>query len=125
MRYVLDTGALLALERRKPRAMKLMRLAADRPLDLVIPFPVLAEWWRGRTDERVALLATMRVVALDAAARAAGLALARIARVNAAVTIDAIVIATAALLDGTVVTSDVDDLALFAETFPGVRVLAV
>lgn len=125
MRYVLDTGALVALERRKPRAVRLLRLGAGRAVDLVIPFPVLAEWWRGRNDDREAILATARVVALESAARAAGTALARLRRVDAALTIDAIVIATAALLDATLVSSDVEDLACFAESFPSVRVLAV
>lgn len=125
MRYVLDTGALVALERRKPRAMRLLRLGAGRAVDLVIPYPVLAEWWRGRSDDREAILDMARVVALEPAARAAGAALARLPRVDAALTIDAIVIATAAMLDATVVSSDVDDLARFAQAFPSVRVLAV
>lgn len=125
MRYVLDTGALVALERRKQRAMRLFQLGAGRAVDLVIPFPVLAEWWRGRTDDREAILAAARVVAPEPAARAAGAALARLRRVNAGVTIDAIVVATGAFLDATVVTSDVEDLALFADSFPAVRVIAV
>jgi len=86
---------------------------------------VVAEWWRGRSDDREAILDTARVVALEPAARAAGAAVARLPRVDAALTIDAIVIATAAMLDATVVSSDVDDLARFAQTFPSVRVLAV
>jgi hypothetical protein len=40
-------------------------------------------------------------------------------------TIDAVVVATAALLDGTVVTSDPDDLGRLVVRFPGVRLLTV
>jgi hypothetical protein len=71
--------------------------------------PVIAEWWRGRTDAREAILAATRVVASIDVAKAAGLALGKAKRVDGKLTIDAFVMATAALADANVVTSDPDD----------------
>ncbi len=124
-RYVLDTGALIAAERGKERAARFVRLAHLGRARLVVPLPVIAEWWRGRTDVREALLAATSVVASVDAAKAAGLALARIKDVEGAMTLDAIVIATASLLDAVVVTGDVHDFRRLGAWFPGVRVLAV
>jgi predicted nucleic acid-binding protein len=122
--YVLDSGALIGLERGKERALRLLRLAEIGRARLVVPYPVLAEWWRGRTDARDALLASARVVAPVEAAKAAGVALARLRHVDASVTVDAIVMATAALLDAVVITSDRADFDRLATYFPGVTVLS-
>jgi hypothetical protein len=51
-----DTGALIALERRKDRAMKVYTHARDRGLVVATPNVTVAEWWRGRTDRREAVL---------------------------------------------------------------------
>lgn len=123
--YVLDSGALIALERRKPRGRSLIQLAARGAAVLVVPQPVLAEWWRGRTDLRDEILASVIVDNRLAATLNAGVALGRLVPVDARLTIDAIVIATAALLGAVVATSDVDDFARFAPMYPGVRVLAI
>jgi predicted nucleic acid-binding protein len=122
--YVLDTGALIAIEHRKQRAVRFVQLAETGRARLVVPYPVLAEWWRGRTDARDALLASTRVLAPIDAAKAAGLALARIKDVEATITVHAIVMATAAVLDAIVVTGDPADFAGLASHFPGVVVLA-
>ncbi len=123
--YVFDTGACVGVERRKARAIRFVRLAQVGLAHIVIPLAVIPEWWRGRTDVRADLLATARVDASLDAAKAAGMALQGIRRVDASITIDAVVVATAALLDAVVVTSDPDDLARLARSFPGVRVLSV
>jgi hypothetical protein len=47
-----DAGAIIALERRKDRAMKVYTHARDRGLVVATPNVTLAEWWRGRTDRR-------------------------------------------------------------------------
>jgi 3-oxoacyl-[acyl-carrier-protein] synthase III len=86
--------------------------------------PVVAEWWRGRTDAREEILAASQVVASLEAAKAAGVALARAKHVDAQLTIDAIVMATAALMDAIVVTSDPEDFDRLAPQFPGVAVLS-
>jgi predicted nuclease of predicted toxin-antitoxin system len=55
--------------------------------------------------------------------KAAGIALARAKDVDAKLTMDAIVMATAALLGAVVVTGDADDFARLARHFSGVPVL--
>jgi predicted nucleic acid-binding protein len=123
-RYVLDTGALVSAERGKARALRFFRLAHAGRARLVVPLPVVAEWWRGRTDAREEILAATQVVASLQAAKAAGVALARLAGVDGALTVDALVMATAALLDAIVVTGDPQDFARLAALFPGVTVLS-
>jgi predicted nucleic acid-binding protein len=123
--YVLDTGALIAAERRKQRVSRFFQLARIGRARLVIPLPVVAEWWRSRTDARDEILACARVVASVEVAKAAGVALARARRVDGKLTVDAMVLATAAILDAIVVTSDPEDLAELSSHFPGVAVLSV
>ena len=52
----LDTGALIAIERRKQRGTQLLELARQRLAVLAVPVPVVAEWWRARTDVRERIL---------------------------------------------------------------------
>jgi predicted nucleic acid-binding protein len=122
--YVLDTGALISAERGKERAARFFRLADIGRARLVVPLPVVAEWWRGRSDARDAILAATRIVASVDAAKAAGVALARLKNVDRKLTIDALVMATAALLDAVVVTGDPGDFERLGAHFPGVVVLA-
>jgi predicted nucleic acid-binding protein len=122
--YVLDTGALVSAERGKERAARFFRLAQIGRAQLVVPLPVIAEWWRGRTDARDAVLAATRIVASVEAAKAAGVALARLKNIDSKLTIDAFVMATAALLDATVVTGDPGDFERLAAHFPSVVVLS-
>jgi predicted nucleic acid-binding protein len=122
--YVFDTGALIAAERGKARAARFFRLVRIGRARILIPLPVIAEWWRGRTDAREEILATGRVVASLGSAQAAGVALGKMKDVDARLTIDAIVMATAALADGILVTSDPDDFERLAPYFPKVAVLS-
>jgi predicted nucleic acid-binding protein len=118
-----DTGALLALERRRQgmRAVLERALAQDQPI--TIPADVVAEWWRGRTDLREDILAAVDVEPLTVTlARAAGEAL---AAVRGATVVDAVVMASAAARGDVVYSSDVDDLERLRRHFPGVRVLGV
>jgi predicted nucleic acid-binding protein len=124
LQYVFDTGALIAAERGKERVSRLLRIARVGRARIVVPLPVIAEWWRGRTDVREELLTATEVVGSFVAAKAAGVALAGIRSGGAELTIDAIVIATAALLDGIVVTADPDDFERLSPHFPGVAVLS-
>jgi predicted nucleic acid-binding protein len=124
-RYVFDTGALIAAERGKERAARFLRLVAIGRAKLLFPLPVVAEWWGGRTDAREELLATGQVVGSVEAAKAAGVALARVGGSSRGLTIDAIVMATAALADAIVVTGDAPAFARLAPHFPGVVVLSV
>lgn len=124
-RYVLDTGALVAIEREKQRALRYFRLAETGLARLFVPLPVVAEWWRGRTDARERIVRSTRVWASLEAAKAAGVALSSAKNVDGKLTIDAIVMATAALLDAVVVTGDAGDFDRLAAHFPGVTVLSV
>ena len=118
-----DTGMLVALERRKQRAWQIYRRAHERGAPITIPAPVLGEWWRGRTELRVAICLSARIEPLTAPiARLAGEALAKI---DDATTIDAFVMSSAALRGDVVYTGDVDDFEKLRAYFPSVRVLAV
>ena len=120
---VFDTGALVALERRKQRAIRIWSTAQRDEMEIFVPGDVIAEWWRGRTDVRERILAGVTVEPVDTRlGRAAGEALAAVA---GATVVDAIVMALAARLGATVFTSDVDDLEELRAFFPGVRVLSV
>jgi hypothetical protein len=116
-----DTGALIALERRRQRICKIHRMAVASGLDVVAPTPVIAEWWRdGRGEkERRRLLRTLLQEPPDG--RVARLAGSAIGRVGASV-VDALVMAAASIRSDTVYTSDVDDLERLLEIFPDVRV---
>ena len=119
----LDTGALLALERRRQRASLVLRDVLTMGGKAIVPQVVLAEWWRGRTDVREAILASVTIEPLtDPIAKLAGEAIAATA---GATTIDAIVMASAATRGDTVYTSDFHDLERLREFFPAVRVLSV
>lgn len=123
-RYVFDTGALISAERGKERAARFLRLVRIGRAHILIPLPVVAEWWRGRTDVRQEILAASQVVASLEAAKAAGVALARSKSIDGKLTIDAIVMATAALSDAVVVTGDPEDFKRLSSHFPGVAVLS-
>jgi predicted nucleic acid-binding protein len=117
----LDTGALVAIERRKQRGTQLLELARLRLAVLSAPVPVIAEWWRGRTDRGERMLEVVNVEPLTlAAAKAAGEALAKVPRSTA---IDAVVMAFAASRGDVVFTGDTDDLERLRGYFPTVRVL--
>jgi predicted nucleic acid-binding protein len=122
--YVLDTGALVSAERGKERVARFFRLAELGRAELLVPLPVVAEWWRGRTDIREAILAATRVVASLEAAKAAGIALSQLKGVDAKLSIDAMVMATAALFDAVVITADPRDFARLGAHFPRVVVLS-
>jgi predicted nucleic acid-binding protein len=118
-----DTGMLIALERRKQSAWEVYRRVNERGAPITVPAAVLGEWWRGRTDLRDAIRLSVRVEPLtDGIARLAGEALAKVARAS---TIDAFVMASAALRGDLVYSGDVEDLERLRMFFPGVRVRAV
>jgi predicted nucleic acid-binding protein len=123
--YVLDTGALIAAERGKLRVARFFQLASIGRARLLIPLVVVAEWWRGRTDAREEILAAAEISASLRVVQAAGVALARAKGVDARQTVDAIVMATAALFGGIVLSSDPEDLSRLGSHFRGVTVLSV
>lgn len=124
-RYVFDTGALIAAERGKERAVRFLRLAHVGAAKIVVPLPVVAEWWRERTRAREELLAATQVLASIDVSKAAGIALSKLRRVDPSLTIDAIVMASAALLDAVLITQDPTDFDRLGLHFPSVVVLGV
>ena len=122
--FTFDTGMLVALERRKRRALEIFETIVHRGLLPVVPAVVYAEWWRGRTDVREALIAAVQIEEMrPALCRAAGIALGSIRGSSLP---DAVVMASAALRGGGVVyTSDPHDLGRLNRHFPSVLVLPV
>lgn len=120
----LDTGALIAIERRRERMLRVLRAAEQTTTAIVVPAVVLAEWWRGCPSKRMAMLLDGVVIEPvdEVLAQLAGEAM---AAVRGATVIDALVMASAATRGGVVYTSDVGDLQRLARHFPEVRVLSV
>ena len=119
-RVMLDTGALIALERGSQRMRKVHRLATEHGFQLVGITPVIAEWWRRgkREKQRAQLLRTLVIEAPDLhVARLAGEA---IGLVQATV-VDALVMAAASIRSDTVYTTDLGDLERLREVFPVVE----
>lgn len=123
---VLDTGALIAHERRSVRTLQLFKLARDAGLDLVVPVTALGEWYAGGPRHGLGRDRDgLTLVPLDAAlATSAGNALAEL-RLDAVHFVDATVMATAAVLGAAVYTSDMDDLQRLQTVFREVRLFAV
>jgi predicted nucleic acid-binding protein len=118
-----DTGVLIALERRQQRAWNIYREARNCKVRITVPTPVIAEWWRGRTDAREHVKSGMCIESLsESIADLAGEAL---GEVSGSTVVDAIVMASAALRGDIVYTSDVEDLERLRAFFPTVRVLAI
>lgn len=118
-----DTGALIALERRRLRMRGIVEHALARDLPITVPADVVGEWWRGRTDVRDHILASVDVEPLtETLAKLAGEAL---AIVRGATLVDAIVMASASTRGDVVFSSDLEDLERLRRYFPGVRVLGV
>ena len=123
-----DTGAFISVERRRDRARKVFERLRERDTLITAPLPVIGEWWRGRTDWREKILASVWVEPLTLAmVKRAGEALASVppTRKGAPSIVDAIVMASAASRGDVVYTSDVDDLERLQSFFPEVRVLSV
>ena len=122
--FTFDTGMLIALERRRQRAMLAFRAITQRGYLPVVPAVVCAEWWRARSDIREEILAAVTVEDMPVRlCRATGEAL---AAVRGATLADAAVMASAALRGGGVVyTSDLTDLGRLQAHFPTVRLIAV
>lgn len=127
MGFTLDTGALIALQRRKRRAWHFVELALRDDLELRAPADVLAEFWRGdRLVAPVAKLVEEGIHWIDVTptlAKSAGRALADAGAGPSAV--DALVATVAAAFGDVVLTSDVEDFARLARHYRALRVLGV
>ena len=113
-----DTGALIALERRRHGIRKVYAAAIAAGFAITVPTVVVTEWWRAgyREKERLVVLRSVRLEPLfEHVARLAGAALG-LARGSGA--IDAIVMASASLRGDTVYTSDTEDLMALQRAIP-------
>lgn len=120
--FTLDTGALIALERRRQRMWQVLDRAQAIGVVPIVPADVVAEWWRGRSDIREHILASVVIEPLtDRLARLAGESMAKVA---GATSVDAIVVASAAQRGDAIYTSDVADLERLRAFFPSVRIFA-
>jgi predicted nucleic acid-binding protein len=121
---MLDTGALIALERGDQRMRRIHRLAITHGYAIAAITPVIAEWWRRgkREKERAQLLRTLVIEPPDL--HVAVLAGEAIGLVKATV-VDALVMAAASLRSDTVYTSDIGDLTRLLDVFPTVALEAV
>ena len=124
MTFTFDTGMLIALERRKMRAMEAFRAIIRRGFLPIVPAVVYVEWWRGRTDIREEIIAAVLIEDKPPAlCRAAGEALGAVQGASLA---DAVVMASAALRGGGVVyTSDIRDLNRLQRHFSTVRPIEI
>jgi hypothetical protein len=120
---VFDAGALIALERNDRTLWAMLRLAATERADVQVPTGVIAQAWRdgARQARLVQALGHCRELPLDgAAARAAGLLC------DATDTSDIVDASVALAAAGsartqptTVITSDVEDIALLLDQLAG------
>lgn len=124
--FTFDTGMLIALERRHQRAIQIHREARLTGTPVTVPSAVIGEWWRGRTDVRDDILASVHVESLtETIAKLAGLACAKLKDVEVKLTIDAYVMSSAALRGDVVFTADAGDLMRLQAFFPSVRVFSI
>jgi predicted nucleic acid-binding protein len=118
-----DTGALIALERKRQRMAQIFARAVERRMRMTVPAIVFAEWWRGAGPLASRIRESMIIEPVDeslAAIAGEAMAVVKGATIN-----DAIVMASAATRGDGVYTSDYDDLTALGRRFPSVRVLAV
>ena len=128
-----DTGALIALERRKERARKVFERLREHDVVITAPLPVIGEWWRGRSDWRERILMSIRIEELTLAmVKLAGEALASLPsppstrrRRPGPGFVDALVMASAASRGDVVYTGDLEDLECLTPFFPEVRILTL
>ena len=105
----LDTGALIAAERRSEIFRATWHEAVRRHAVITIPAPVLAQAWRGRNPLIDRLLPACVIEPLsEADARSIGRLL---AAAGTSDVIDAMVVVGASIREDAIVTSDPDDLA--------------
>lgn len=122
--FVLDSGALIALERRDVRLVGLARRVAAGQIAAYVPSGVVAQCWRGSARQQpIARMLRSRAVTIDPLTADLAFRLGvLLARSGTADVVDAHVAALGRRLRAAVVTSDPDDLAVLA---PGLEVVVV
>lgn len=120
----LDTGALVAIERRRRPMLAFMTEALERGLRITVPTCVVGEWWRGQRRPAARILDGVIIETLSLTlAKLAGETL---ANVRGASLVDTVVVASAAQRGDPVLTSDLADLSRIRDrAFPRVRLRGV
>jgi hypothetical protein len=104
----LDSGALIAAEKRERAFYALWKEALDRRVRVTLPAAVLAQVWRGNSPLIASLLPACLIEALDEGrAKAVGALLAKARRTDV---VDAAVVVGAAARGDAIVTSDRADI---------------
>jgi hypothetical protein len=104
----------------------LARTARLSGIVLIVPAPVISEWWRGNRRGRRLQAAILEAVHVEpTTAKLGKLAGEAIEATPGATPIDALVMASAAQREDLVYTSDFDDLQRLRDYFPNVRVMRV
>ena len=108
---VYDAGALIAAEAGDRSVTAMHSQAIDRERLVIVPSPVLTQVWRGGGARQALLSFVLRGCAINATdERVAKLAGTLLGRSGTSDAVDAIVVATAAVVSAEIVTSDPDDL---------------
>ena len=120
----LDTGALVAVERRKRSMLAFLTEALRNGAPITVPTCVVGEWWRGQRGPAARILDAVIIEPLSLAlAKLAGEAM---AAVRGASLVDSVVVASAAQRGDVILTGDVDDLVRIRDrVFPRVRIRSV
>lgn len=113
----LDTGVLIALQRRHAGALALLRACRMSRASITIPAGVVAEWWRG-TDRALLEIGALEPLGTALAQRAGEL----LAETSGSNALDATVVASAAQRGDLVVTGDAGDLRRLAVSLPNVTI---
>lgn len=117
---------MIAWERNQQSIIRVVALATEEERRIYVPEVVIAEWWRGPDKRRSVILRAVTIDHLTTQqAKAAGEVLATLTSADgrASLTIDALVMASAASRGDIVYTSDRDDLLKLREHFPAVRTI--
>jgi len=126
----LDTGALIALEKYRKGMTEVVEAARLGQVSITVSSNSIAEWRRGRTDRRDFVQKMFVIKDVDEEiAKLAWEALAKLKRrqpdVADKVTVDATVIATAALHGPYLYTGDFEDMQRIQVFFPSVRLFGL
>jgi len=119
--FILDTGALIALERGQRKAIVLWHMLYEEDLTFIIPTAVLAEWWHPGIPFSDKILRATTIKQLGhVLAKQAGTARASCGK-RPPSAVDAIVMTLGDSEDAIVYTSDLPDMTRFQTSFPDVE----
>lgn len=120
---VLDSGALIALERRDPRMLAVADELHRAQQVGHVPVGVVAQVWRGSARQHsVGILLRSGAIRIDEMSAELGYRLGVLGRSGGSDVVDAHVVYLARQLNAVVITSDPDDLAALDPTLQLIRI---